>query len=126
MLFIYLALAVLQRKAHCDWAYVNAPSHADDGYERVADAWRFGVVYSWIRAAGEASRGVLRCAAPVHRGCVYKCADMCVLCDLIYISSCDDADVHCGTAELHAMHLHHPCSTCQWAHVKEWHDHILP
>ena len=66
-LSIYLALAALPREVHAAWPYVDMPSHGTRDYRRVADPWRFGVVYEWVRYATaclgrcpEASADVLR------------------------------------------------------------------
>ena len=48
---VYLSLAVLQRETRCAWAYINASSVTEDDYERLVEAWRIGVVDSWMRYA---------------------------------------------------------------------------
>lgn len=64
---VYIALAVLQREAHCVWTYVNTPLHAADGYRHMLGPWRLGIVYRWMHHAtaclvrcSEAFRDVLR------------------------------------------------------------------
>ena len=69
-------------------------------------------------APGQVPWDVLRCAAAARRGRMYKCANRCVLCDLIHLRVL----TRTRTAELYAMHLHHLCGT--WTRVKEWHHRI--
>ena len=99
MLPIYFTLAVLQREAHCAWAYVKAPLHAGGDYEHVADAWRFGVVDSRMRYA---SAHLDRCPEAFFDVLRPRVADACtnarigVCSALRCMQMCTDADAHSG------------------------------
>ena len=44
MLYVHLALVVLQHETHCAWAFVNT-----EGLDHLAGAWRPDVVDRWMQ-----------------------------------------------------------------------------
>ena len=118
VLFVYVALAVLQRAVHYAWAYVDV-----GGYERVEDAWHQDVVDIWQQ---DLTAQLARCPGAFEDVLHPRVTDACTKAQIGARSICGSMYARMltrmHTAELFMMHRH--LLRRMWTDVKKLHADI--